>query len=39
VVDLEKTGDCWCVLIKPGQVFTADFLVSADGVGSVVRRS
>jgi flavin-dependent dehydrogenase len=38
VVDLERTGDGWHLCTTSGQVFTADFLVGADGVRSVVRR-
>ncbi|MFC2023794.1 NAD(P)/FAD-dependent oxidoreductase [Chloroflexota bacterium] len=38
VVDLEQTGGGWCLRTTSGQVFSADFLVGADGVRSVVRR-
>jgi flavin-dependent dehydrogenase len=38
VVDVEQTRDGWCVRTTSGQVFTADFVVGADGVRSVVRR-
>jgi flavin-dependent dehydrogenase len=39
VVDLEQTGDGWCMRTTSGQVFTADFLVGADGMWSIVRRN
>jgi flavin-dependent dehydrogenase len=37
-VDLEQTRDGWCVRTTSGQVFSADFVVGADGVRSIVRR-
>jgi flavin-dependent dehydrogenase len=38
VVDLEQSGDGWCVRTAEGQVYAADFLVGADGVRSIVRK-
>jgi flavin-dependent dehydrogenase len=38
VVDLERTGDNWCLRTTSGQLFSAEFLVGADGVRSIVRR-
>ena len=38
VVNVERTGDGWCVYTTSGQAFEADFLVGADGVRSIVRR-
>ena len=38
VTGLERTVDGWCLRTTSGQVFSADFLVGADGVRSLVRR-
>jgi 2-polyprenyl-6-methoxyphenol hydroxylase-like FAD-dependent oxidoreductase len=38
VRDVERTGEGWLVHTAAGQTFSADFLVGADGVRSLVRR-
>jgi flavin-dependent dehydrogenase len=38
VMDAQRSGDGWRLRTTSGQVFSADFLVGADGVQSIVRR-
>jgi flavin-dependent dehydrogenase len=38
VIDVQRSGDGWQVRTTSGQMFSADFLVGADGVQSIVRR-
>jgi len=38
VTGLERSGDAWSLRTGSGEVFTADFVVGADGVQSTVRR-
>jgi flavin-dependent dehydrogenase len=38
VIDVQRSGEGWQVRTASGQVFSADFLVGADGVRSIVRR-
>lgn len=38
VIDVQRSGDGWHVRTMSGQTFSADFLVGADGVQSIVRQ-